>query len=365
MVIYSGRVLAWGIGVVKREDVARLAGVSPAVVSYVVNNGPRPVAEGTRRRVVKAIDRLGYRPNGVARALRSRRTWSIGLVVPGCSDPFLARLAHAIEDEAFARGYSLLLGNPAGDRAREANYVRTFQDRQVDGLIVVTDAPTKDLASVYEGDVPMVVFTDDRVPGMAVSTVRVDNVEAARVATAHLISHGHRSVCCIAGTRGSAWGQQRLTGWQQAMRGAGLKAPARQVRWAGLEPSAAHRAAGELLSVARPPTGVFVATDQQAIGVLRAAADLGLSVPHDVAVIGFDGIVDADYTVPRLATMRQPVVAMARRAVEILGPDAVTDWPVHEVFPVSLVARGSCGCPDTTADSDARPGRTGTILRGR
>ena len=114
MAIYSGRVLSWGIGVVKREDVARLAGVSPAVVSYVLNNGPRPVAEGTRRRVVKAIDRLGYRPNGVARALRSRRTWSIGLVVPGCSDPFLARLAHAIEDEAFARGYSLLLGNPAG-----------------------------------------------------------------------------------------------------------------------------------------------------------------------------------------------------------------------------------------------------------
>jgi LacI family transcriptional regulator len=335
--------------VVKRDDVARRAGVSTAVVSYVMNNGPRPVAEATRLRVIQAIDELGYRPNGVARALRSRRTWSIGLVVPDNSNPFFAQLAHAIEDEAFARGYALLLGNVSGDLGREESYLRAFQERQVDALIVVTNGPTKDLPRIYEGAIPMVVIADNPVPGLAASIVKVDNTEGARLATEHLISHGHRRVACVLGPHGSAPALERFAGWQRAMRAARLRPSADLVRWAEFDRADGYRAAVELLSERRRPPAVFVASDHQAIGVLRAAADRGVRVPEDLAIVGFDGITEADYTVPRLATVRQPVDAMARRAVELLLPEPASPKEVTEVFAMSLAARGTCGCPDPDA----------------
>jgi LacI family transcriptional regulator len=337
--------------VVKRDDVARRAGVSSAVVSYVVNDGPRPVAAATRLRVLQAIEELGYRPNGVARALRSRRTWSVGLVVPDNSNPFFAQLAHAIEDEAFARGYALLLGNASGDPGREESYLRAFQERQVDALIVVTNGPTKDLPRIYEGTIPMVVIADNPIPGLAASVVKVDNTEGARLATEHLISHGHRRVACVLGPHGSAPALERFTGWQRAMRDARLRPSADLVRWADFDRVDGYHAAADLLSARHRPAAVFVASDHQAIGVLRAAADRGVRVPEDLAVIGFDGIAEADYTVPRLATVRQPVDAMARRAVELLLPEPATLEGVTETFAMTLVARGSCGCPDPAAES--------------
>lgn len=331
---------------VKRDDVARLAGVSPAVVSYVLNNGPRPVAEATRLRVVQAIEQLDYRPNGVARALRSRRTWSIGLVVPDNSNPFFAQLAHTIEDEAFTHGYSLLLGNASGDKSRELSYLRAFQDRQVDGLILVTNAPAKELGSVYEGKIPMVVIADHPVPGLAASTVKADNVEGARLATEHLIRHGHQRIGCVLGPRSSVPALERFAGWRRAMRDARLKTPQDVLRWTGFDRAGGYAAATELLSIAQPPTAVFVSTDQQAIGVLRAVVDAGLTIPGDLAVIGFDGIAEGGYTVPRLATVQQPLGAMAQRAIGLLLREAPTDEHCHEVFPMTLVPRGSCGCPD-------------------
>ncbi len=333
---------------VKRDEVARRAGVSAAVVSYVMNNGPRPVADATRQRVLAAVEELGYRPNGVARALRARRTWSIGLVVPDNSNPFFAQLAHAIEDETFARGYSLLVGNASGDSARVESYLRTFQDRQVDGLIVVTNGPTDDLTRTYEGRVPLVVVVDQPVRGLAASTVKVDNSEGARLATEHLVSHGFTRIACVAGLRESEPSQERFVGWQAAMKDAGLAAPDSLVRWAEFNLAGGRSAGHSLLGGKNRPEAIFCATDLQAIGVLRAAADIGVSVPDELAVIGFDGIEEASYTVPRLATVAQPVGDMARRSVELLlrsGDE--TKEEVHEIFPLSLVRRGTCGCPDT------------------
>ncbi|MBM7787240.1 LacI family DNA-binding transcriptional regulator [Tenggerimyces flavus] len=330
---------------VKRDEVARRAGVSAAVVSYVMNNGPRPVADATRQRVLAAVEELGYRPNGVARALRSRRTWSIGLVVPDNSNPFFAQLAHAIEDETFARGYSLLVGNASGDAARVESYLRTFQDRQVDGLIVVTNGPTEDLARTYEGRVPLVIVVDQPVRGLAASTVKVDNKEGARLATEHLVSHGFTRIACIAGPRDSAPGRERYEGWQTALRAAGLAAPDSLVRWAEFSLRGGAEAVRELLDSSPAPEAVFAATDLQAIGALRGTADAGVSVPDGLAIVGFDGIAEAEYTVPRLATVRQPVGLMGRRAVELLFRENGGDQ-VHEVFPLTLVSRGTCGCPE-------------------
>ncbi|RIQ22863.1 LacI family DNA-binding transcriptional regulator [Jiangella rhizosphaerae] len=332
---------------VNRNDVARHAGVSVAVVSYVLNDGPRPVSAATRAKVLDAVRELDYRPNRVASALRSRRTWSIGLVVPDNSNPFFAQLAHAIEDDAFARGYSLLLGNASGDRAREQTYLETFQDRQVDGLIVVSNRPTAELARAVEGGVPLVVVSDHPVAGLpAVSTVKADNAGGARLVTEHLLGHGHRRIGCVLGPRDSAPSGERYAGWRQALEAAGVAPDDGLVRWTSFSRSSGHLAGIELLSRDEPPTAVFAATDHQAFGVLRAAADLGLNVPGDVAVMGFDGIAEADYSVPRLATAKQPITDMAARAVELLLRERHGGTEVHEVFPMTLLTRGSCGCPD-------------------
>ncbi|PSL05859.1 LacI family transcriptional regulator [Haloactinopolyspora alba] len=340
---------------VNRNDVAHRAGVSVAVVSYVLNDGPRPVSDTSRQKVLRAIEELDYRPNRVASALRSRRTWSIGLVVPDNSNPFFAQLAHAIEDDAFSRGYSLLLGNASGDRAREQNYLETFQDRRVDGLIVVSNRPSAELARNYDAAVPLVVVSDHSVAGLpSVSTVKADNSGGARNATEHLVRHGHRRIACLLGPRDSAPAIERHAGWKQALGDAGLDAAADLVRWTTFTRSAGHLSAVDLLSGANPPSAVFAATDHQAFGVLRAAADLGLRVPDDVAVIGFDGIAEADYSVPRLATVKQPVTDIAARAVELLLRDRRDTVGVHEVFPLTLLARGSCGCPDPRSTSSGQ-----------
>ena len=182
---------------VNRADVARLAGTSPAVVSYVLNGGPRGVAPQTRERVLAAIEKLGYRPNGIARALRMNRTMTLGLVVPDTANPFFAELARAIEEEAFAQDYTLLIGNAAEDDDRQTTYVRTFLARQVDGLFLVpAHGPLSCLADLQRAQHAVGDCSTGRCPGVA-PAVLVDNRGGAYAATAHLLEHGRQRIACI------------------------------------------------------------------------------------------------------------------------------------------------------------------------
>src|SRR5882757_8802005 len=171
-----------------RRDVARLAGTSEALVSYVLNGGPRRVAPPTRERILAAIDQLGYRPNAVARSLKTSRTMTIGLVVPDNSNPFFAELARVIEDVGFASGYTMLLGNAMGDDAREAAYIRTLLDRQVDGLIVVpAHGPRSWITELSDQAVPRLVLDRElELPGA--TQVLTDNEGGGYQATSHLVS---------------------------------------------------------------------------------------------------------------------------------------------------------------------------------
>lgn len=333
---------------VTRADVARLAGVSTAVVSYVVNDGPRPVSESARARVLAAIEELGYRPNHIARALTARRSNTIGLIVPDNTNPYFADFARAIEDAAFRRDYVILLGNTAEERSRECSYIRTFFDRQVDGLLLVSNAHYEELPSLLRPGVPTVAVVDRPLTGVDVSTLKVDNEGGARMATAHLISHGHRRVACIAGPADAAPTTERLTGWRSALTDTGSAARPGAVVHSEFSRSGGYRAAYALLDRRDCATAVFASTDHQAIGALRAVADLGLRTPDDVAIAGFDGVEEGAFTVPGLTTVRQPIEDMARRAVECLldHVDSKSTDLVHEVFPLSLVRRGSCGCAE-------------------
>ena len=330
---------------VTRADVAKLAGVSPAVVSYVLNSGPRPVAAQTRARVEAAIAELGYRPNAVARALGSRRTQSIGLIVPDHVNPFFAELARAVEDVSFANGYVLLIGSATEDTGREVSYMHTFLDRKVDAILLISVRSHPDLAAVTEAGIPVVVL--DRVPsGNGVSTVVVDGRRGAETGVRHLLQHGHRSIACVAGPVWLPAAQQRRTGWAQALAEAGLHADTEQVAHEEFTAAGGARAVRTLLDRPDRPTAVFVSSDVQALGVLSACNQLGVHVPRDLAVVSFDGSDAAAYSNPPLTCVRQPVEELARRAVSHLL-DKVTEPrtpSAHHTLEAELVVRASCGC---------------------
>ncbi|MFG6192511.1 LacI family DNA-binding transcriptional regulator [Nonomuraea sp. JJY05] len=344
-----------------RNDVARLAGTSPAVVSYVINNGPRPVSESARQRVLDAIKQLGYRPNAVARSLRSRRSWTIGVIASdsaGGKSPFFGQFTRACEEVAWQRGYSVLFGNSAEDPARAEGYVRGFLERQVDGLVLMRVPISADQAEEMRGRVPVV--TIDHAAPPFFSRLAVDDEEGGYQATRHLLEHGHRRIGFVGGPLDITPVRLRAAGWRRALQeaGAGLEAglavegelakEAGLVEEGELSLEGGYEAALRLLSSPSRPTALFASIDGQAIGAMRAAADLGLRVPGDVAVVGFDGAREAAYTVPGLSTISQPIDEMARHATETLVGAIESEGvePVTKIFSATLVTRGSCGCPE-------------------
>ncbi|HEY9338324.1 MAG TPA: LacI family DNA-binding transcriptional regulator [Kribbella sp.] len=314
---------------VTRNDVAEYAGVSTAVVSYVVNEGPRKVAPETRARVLDAIRALGYRPNATARALRMGTTRTFGLITPDGGNPLFAELAKAIDREAAARGYVVLQTSADGDPLTERAKIAELLTRQVSGLLLV--APTAD-PSLDDVEVPVIAI--NRVLP-TVSSVRPAYREGARLGVEHLISHGHRRIGLVIGGAGHP---ERELGWRDALEAAGLaEGP---VARATFSREGGYRAAQTLLE--SQPTAIFASSDLQAIGVLRAFHEAGVDVPGDVAVAAFDGTPETEYTWPPLTVVRQPVEQLAREAVRRLieGEESTEALTV----PTELILRRSCGC---------------------
>jgi LacI family transcriptional regulator len=211
-------------------------------------------------------------------------------------------------------------------------------------LVIPVGLDDASVAELNHRGVPMTVL-DRPVPGLNATTILVDNAGGAGDITAHLIGHGHRRVACITGRPALHPAAERERGWSDAVADAGLSPSRCPLVRTFVNRRAGYAAGLRLLNRARPPTAVFVATDEQAFGVLRAAADLGRRVPDDLAVASFDGIAQAAFSVPGLTTACQPVDDIGRRAVT-----SVLEWSSGnetEVLPVQVVRRGSCGCPDS------------------
>jgi LacI family transcriptional regulator len=330
---------------VTRNDVAALAGVSSAVVSYVLNNGPRPVSESARARVLAAIETLGYSPDGLARALRMGSTRTLGLVVPDASNPFFAELARAVEDEAYARGYAVLVGNSADDPTRERSYITNLAERRVDGLIFVsatTDQHWDDLARLR---IPILAL--DRSPDASpVSTIRSDNEGSAYLGVTHLLrEHGHRKIGFVGGPASSVTDERR-SGWARGVLETGaIAAGDVQVPFSY---SGGWHAAEVLLAEDHPPSAVLVSSDVQALGMLSWANANGVAVPDSLAVVSIDGTEAGRFAAPALTSVAQPLESMADAAVrEITKALADPHEPVHLTFQSELVVRRSCGCTRT------------------
>ena len=326
---------------VTRSDVARRAGVSSAVVSYVVNDGPRPVAPATAERVREAIRALGYRPNASARALRTGSTRLLGLVVPEIANPLFAEMAVAVEAAAAQRGYAVLLANSDGDSATERRHIQHLTGRQIDGLLLTTGLARPDLAGLSTDGVPTVLLnTFTEVAGY--SSVGVDAFAGARDGTAHLLGHGHAAVALVIGSNNAGTDELRERGWRAALREAGRPdGPIARESWS----RAGGLLAGQrLFAETDHPTAVFVSSDLQAVGLLRAARERGLRIPQDVAVVAFDGTAESDYSAPRLTAMRQPVREIAADAVEQVLRVESDPTIRNRTHRPELIVRDSCGC---------------------
>ena len=291
---------------VTRDDVARLAGTSTAVVSYVINNGPRPVAPATRERVLAAIKELGYRPDRVAQAMASRRTDLIGMIVPDARQPFFAEMAHAVEQAAAERGKMVLVGNSDYRDEREVHYLRAFLGMRVSGLILVSQGPSERAAAEIEAWDARVVLLHERPEAIDDVAVVTDDVGGAQLATRHLLEHGNAYVACLGGMESTpVVGDpvaDHVEGWRRAMQEAGRSTEGRLFQ-APYNRYDAYQVALKLLAGPDRPPAIFCSTDDQAIGVLRAARELRIDVPGELAVAGFDDVKEAGLTDPPLTTV--------------------------------------------------------------
>lgn len=338
---------------VTRSHVAKLAGVSPAVVSYVINNGPRPVAPRTRAAVEAAIEQLGYRPNALASALRAGSSRSVGLLIPTQKDPFYAALAEAVERRFSALGYLVLTGNTYYDRSREERYLRTFVDRKVDALIMSSGISLISSGEPGLDALPVLVLdaAPDDTPYLSITVQEADD---AALAVEHLQRHGHALTGCIAGPRNVTVEAERIRGWRQQQHAAGLPAGDELIAYADTSEIGGESAASVLLSPhgrssvlhGRRPTALFVTSDIQATGALYACYELGLHVPDDVAIVSLGGTRSASYTIPPLTTMRQDVEYIAGMAAKELLKRVKdpTGTPPRSSLRGNLVVGRSCGC---------------------
>lgn len=315
---------------VSMADVAVRAGVSAQTVSRVANGSPR-VDPATRARVEKAMADLGYRMHRAARALRTGQTSTIGLVVSTLASVGNSRMLQAISEAAAARDYALAVVTVKERGIRDA-FAR-LRSQGVDGAVVLNEAT--ELARDVEPPADLHLVVVDSPPDPRFSIVQTDHAAGARAATAHLLSLGHDTVHHLAGPVRSFAAAERERGWRAALVEAGATVP-EPVRgdWTS---ASGHRAARALVEA----SAVFVANDQMALGALRAFAEAGRRVPDDVAVVGFDDIVDASEYRPPLSTVRQDFDALGVRVVVALIAAIEGGEPVAESVPTSLVVRES------------------------
>ncbi len=322
-----------------RADVARLAGVSTAVVSYVVNDGPRGVSAATREKVLRAIRQLNYRPNASARALKTGSTGTIGVVVSDITNPHYAEFVEAIDAVAGASGRSLMLGISHGESQGEDTLIRDLLDRGIDGLLVINCRLTDERLRTLGADDRPCVLVDRSLPGSMLPTVGADLEMGARLAVEHLADHGHRRIVYVSGPLLDTQIDHRANAYAAVLRERGLpRLDPVVTEWSR---DGGYTAATDLLSSEEPPTAVFAGSDLIAIGVLNAAHDLGVAVPDDLAVVGLDGTMQSGYVTPALTTVRQPLDLMAKEALDVLTHPG--SHARSTTFPVELVVRESCG----------------------
>ncbi|WP_220034813.1 MULTISPECIES: LacI family DNA-binding transcriptional regulator [unclassified Curtobacterium] len=331
-------------GDVNLQAIAALAGVHISTASRVLRQAePTKGWSASAQRVIAAAAELGYRPNRLAASLRTRRSNTIGVVMPRLADTVIATICQSVESAARSAGYQLLLTTPPDDMGAQLDAVDFLLSRQVDGLIVSSlhlSSPNPRLI-----DLPVPVIATNRHPGDWMPAVVGDDVEGGRMATEHLLALGHRRIGVIAGPRHASTAVERVAGFRLAHEQRDLAVDDALVVHSDFEVEGGVVGAHTLLSLSDPPTAIFAVNDTAAIGVMGAARQRGLRVPDDLSIVGYNDIsVVAQLPTP-MTTVHSPTALMGTVAVERLLA-AIGDGALQgATLPVSLVVRSSTGRP--------------------
>ncbi len=336
-------------------EVARAADVSPSTVSNLLNGRDEKMRPTTKERILKAIDELGYKPNIAARQLKTGRTPIIALIVPSVANPFYGVFARHVEQAALSYGYQVLLGNCEREPEREKTYAETMWGYGVRGLIFGSSLEEMShLTPLIEQGLHVVAF--DRpaqaVDRYAIDSVSIDNVQAGRLVTKHLTAFGHRRIGFVSGPIRAVSRIDRFNGYRSALAEVGIDLD-NELVWQGV-PTVSYgdaeavelgrRGAQELLSLTNPPTALFAINDMHAFGAYAGARDLGLRIPDDVSIVGIDDIALTDIVEPPLTTVHQPILDIARSAVERLIDrlkGSFIEPYDHQTISSHLIVRGS------------------------
>lgn len=303
---------------VTMRQIAARARVSVGTVSHVINNSAG-VREGVRKRVLDAIERLGYQPSLLARGLRRNQTTILGVIIPDISNPFFPLVVRGVEDIAYQNSYRLMLCNTDNDANKEQVYFDELRAYRMAGLIVIPSADSRlvSLATASGGEPPVICL--DRCPeGWKGDTVTVDNEEGAYQAARYLLELGHRRIATITGQLHVTSGIERLKGFKRALREAGVSIAPEYVQEGRFDRLSGYEKGRMLLQFSPRPTAIFAANDLVALGVLAALRELGLRCPEDVSLVGFDDQELASFTNPALTTVAQPAYQMGARAAGLL-----------------------------------------------
>lgn len=324
------------------KDVASLAGVSVATVSRVLNDSPA-VRPGTRSRVLSAVTDLGYRPNAVARSLRTHQTHTLGLVISDVLNPFFTELARAVEEAARERGYSVIIGNADERAALQEHHVRTLLERRIDGLLVSpTDGGNEGIRDAAAAGTPM-VFVDRWIRGLDVPVVHADGRAAVHDLVAHLYALGHRRLAIIGGPSETTTGDERVAAFRAALDAHGLPLPPEYTGQGDFRTESGRRETAAFLGLPRPPEVVFAAGNLMALGAMDELRRRGLRVPDDIALAAFDDIPWFPHTDPPVTAIAQPTGELGHRAVAALIDLVEGRSAASVTLDARLVTRRSCG----------------------
>jgi LacI family transcriptional regulator len=324
------------------RDVAAVARVSPATVSRVLN-GKEDVGTDLRRRVLGAVAELGYRRNGPARSLRTRAAMVVGIIISDITNPFFTAVVRGAEDRAQRAEYSVVLANADEDVAKEARYLEVAAAEQMAGVLLSPASPRQtSIDALLEQGIPVVTI-DRRLATSPVDSVMVNNHQAAREATQHLISQGCRRVGLVAGPVQTTTGAGRLAGYRAALRAAGRTLDRSLIAYSDFRTDGGYAATWQLLQQRLPPDGLLFSNNLMTVGGLQAIAEAGLAVPGDIAVVGFDDASWATALRPPLTVVAQPTYEIGQAAAELLlrRIDGEKFPPRHVVLRAELIERAS------------------------
>lgn len=306
-----------GTAAATMKDVADKAGVSTATVSRALMD-PEKVSVLTRQKVEEAAKAVGYSQYASTRYARRHETRTLLTIVPDISDPFFSEVIHGIEETAASRGYLVLIGDCAYQRRQDRGLSDPNVTAQVDGILLLGSDLPFDACKAARRNLPPMVMANEFVPTLEMPTVHIDNLTAAFDAVHYLHELGHQRIACIAGPDTQPLSEYRLQGYVQALRRGGLTVDNHYIVRGDFSYDTGIRGLGMLMSHPTPPTAIFCHSDTIAMGALTQAHNMGLNVPRDLSLMGFDDIIQASYCFPPLSTVAQPRYEIGREATLLL-----------------------------------------------